>query len=210
VTRLVRRLVFLAMFGALACTWASPTALAQVRVGAGRAVAPRLLTRVVPAMPLPRVPRRPIYRFRPFFPVVVLPDVWLSGGPSFGSRLGWGFRPFWNEYCALCLPTPFFVYGGGGSGLAQLYLNDGTVYNVTDYWLVDGQLHFTTVDAGGNSAVEHTIEFSQLDLQQTVNVNVQRGFRFVLRNEPFEQYLRDHPDGVPDAQQPSASPANPK
>jgi hypothetical protein len=208
VTRLARRPVFLAMFGVLACTWASPGAFAQVRVGAGRAVVTRAVPRVVPVMPLPpNIPRRSIYRFRPFFPVVLPPGVWLLGGPSFSSGLGWGFRPFWNQNWSL--PTYYFIYGGGGSGLAQLYLNDGAVYNVTDYWLVDGQLHFTTIEAGGTSAVEHTIDFNQLDLQQTVDVNVQRGFRFVLRNEPFEQYVRDHPDGVPDAQ-PSAPPGNPR
>jgi hypothetical protein len=63
---------------------------------------------------------------------------------------------------------------------------------VTDYWRVDNQLHFTTLDGGG-APVEHTVEFSQLDLQQTIDVNTRRGFRFVLRDEPFEQYLRDHP-----------------
>jgi hypothetical protein len=45
---------------------------------------------------------------------------------------------------------------------------------------------------------EHTIEFDQLDLQKTVDVRKERGFRFVLRNEPMQQYLRDHPEiGAP-------------
>ena len=40
----------------------------------------------------------------------------------------------------------------GGNQLVQLYLKDGTVYDVTDYWLVnDNDLHFTTVDASGNA-----------------------------------------------------------
>ena len=30
-----------------------------------------------------------------------------------------------------------------------------------------------------------------------VDANTRRGFCFVLRKEPFEQYLRDHPDGHP-------------
>jgi hypothetical protein len=42
-----------------------------------------------------------------------------------------------------------------------------------------------------------------LDLQKTVDSNTRRGFRFVLRDEPFEQYLRDHPDGAPPAVPPS-------
>jgi hypothetical protein len=28
-------------------------------------------------------------------------------------------------------------------------------------------------------------------------VNTRRGFRVVMRNEPLEQYLRDHPDLTP-------------
>jgi hypothetical protein len=34
-------------------------------------------------------------------------------------------------------------------------------------------------------------------LQTTVDRNTRRGFRFTLRNEPVEQYLGDHPDGLP-------------
>jgi hypothetical protein len=30
-------------------------------------------------------------------------------------------------------------------------------------------------------------------LQKTIDVNTARGFRFVLRNEPLEQYLKDNP-----------------
>ena len=44
---------------------------------------------------------------------------------------------------------------------------------------------------------EQVIPFDELDLQKTVDVNTNRGFRFMLRNEPFEQYVRDHPEGPP-------------
>lgn len=88
--------------------------------------------------------------------------------------------------------SPIFVYGEEGRELVQLYLKDGTVYNVTDYWLVNDQLHCTTVE--GASTVEHVFNFDELDLQKTIDVNTARGFKFVLRNEPIEQYLKDHPD----------------
>ena len=112
--------------------------------------------------------------------------------------------------------SPIFVYGEEGRELVQLYLKDGTVYNVTDYWLVNDQLHCTTVE--GASTVEHVFNFGELDLQKTIDVNTARGFKFVLRNEPIEQYLRDHPDagtngqaggGVVAPQQPAAPPARP-
>jgi hypothetical protein len=83
---------------------------------------------------------------------------------------------------------PPIVYGG--NQLVQLYLKDGTVYDVTDYWLEnDNDLHFTTVDASGN-ATDHVIGFDQLDLQKTIDVNTDNGYRFVLRNEPMREYLQ--------------------
>jgi hypothetical protein len=93
------------------------------------------------------------------------------------------------------------LYGGEETReLPQLYLKDGTVYRVTDYWLVNGQIHFTTLEEGGTKSVEHVIPFEDLDLQQTIDVNTQRGFRFVLRNAPLEQYLRNRNEGNPPAE----------
>jgi hypothetical protein len=63
-----------------------------------------------------------------------------------------------------------------------LYLKDGTVYDVTDYWLEDGKIHFRTPEG----SVEQVLGVDELDLQTTVDVNTRRGFRFVLRNEPAE------------------------
>jgi len=42
----------------------------------------------------------------------------------------------------------------------------------------------------------------ELDLQRTIDVNTRRGFRVVVRNEPIEEYLRDHPDLTPQLVQP--------
>jgi hypothetical protein len=86
-------------------------------------------------------------------------------------------------------PAPL-AYGGGERQLVQLYLKDGRVYDVTDYWLVnDNDLHFTTVDASGNQT-EHVIGFDQLDMQKTIDVNTNQGYRFVLRNQPLREYLQ--------------------
>jgi hypothetical protein len=90
-----------------------------------------------------------------------------------------------------------YVYGEGRPDLPQLFLKDGTILNVTDYWLVDDQLHFTMIEENGTKPAEHVIRFDALDLQTTVDANTRRGFRFTLRNEAFEQYLRDHPEGEP-------------
>jgi hypothetical protein len=101
-------------------------------------------------------------------------------------------------------------YGEPNSQFVQLFLKDGTVYTVTDYWLVNGELHYKVVEENGTKVVEHEMDFGLLDLQKSVDINTQRGFRFVLRNEPLEQYLKDYmspdsPNGAP----PEPSPAGP-
>lgn len=109
-----------------------------------------------------------------------------------------------TNYVAQANEAPNFYGSGLDYGLdtdetPQLYLKDGSILNVTDYWLLDDQLHFTIVQDYGAKPVEEVIPFEALDLQKTVDVNTRRGFRFLLRNEPLEQYVRDHPEGPPSA-----------
>jgi len=136
--------------------------------------------------------------------------------PTCGPSLGWGFD---------CYPTPFYGYGFGGYGfggygfenyatpqtyeypvylyggderdLIWLYLKDGTVYPVTDYWLVNGQMHFSMVEDDPTKPAEHVFPYDELDVQKTTYVNTHRGFRIVFRDEPWQQYLKDHPDLTP-------------
>jgi hypothetical protein len=147
---------------------------------------------------------------------------WPPCGPFWGP--GCGFSPFygyggygygldfgseWPGYgsggqAPAPPPTynyPPFLYGQGARDLVELFFKDGTVFDVTDYWLVDGQIHFMTVSATtdevGAKLVENIRNFDELNLQTTIDVNTGRGFRFTLRNEPLDQYLRDHPDTGP-------------
>lgn len=60
-----------------------------------------------------------------------------------------------------------------------LYLQDGTVFSVTDYWLADRKLYYTV----GNGA-EIAIDMNQLDLQRTVDENGSRGVPFTLKPGP--------------------------
>ena len=104
----------------------------------------------------------------------------------------WNFNPaFWNFN-----PWPTYVYvGDTTTNHPQLVFNDGTRYIVRDYWRVDDQLHFITIEDGGTKSVEHTVPFSDLDLQRTSDADMARGFRFVVRDKPIEQWLRDHLQG---------------
>ena len=68
----------------------------------------------------------------------------------------------------------------------------------------DNELHFMMADpsASGNQT-EHVIAFDRLDLQTTINVSKNRGYRFVLRNEPIEQYLQGTERNVPEGPAPA-------
>ena len=184
--------------------------------------APRISTPSVHAFatipvrpPGPIRPIPPIYRFY-FVPVFTSPfwpfnycwwstcnQYWTSALIYNGLSIGQWIPP--NYVLDPPLQTPAFTYGEERPDNPQLFLKNGTILNVTDYWVVDGQLHFMMIEEDGTKAVEQVIPFDELDLQKTIDVNTQRGFRFQLRNEPFEQYLRDHPEGPP----PALSPQHP-
>jgi hypothetical protein len=63
--------------------------------------------------------------------------------------------------------------------LFVLYMKNGAVYALTNYWIADGKLHYVTSYGG-----ENTIEMSELDLQKTVDVNAKRGVDFTLKPRP--------------------------
>ena len=98
--------------------------------------------------------------------------------------------------------TPVYLFSEPGNELVWLYFKDGTAYGVTDYWFVDDQVHFVTLEEGATKLVEKVLGRDELDVEKTVDVNTKRGFRVVMRNEPLEQYLRDHPEANPPLLQP--------
>jgi hypothetical protein len=112
------------------------------------------------------------------------------GWPSYSYGYGFGtYTPNYSPEGQSVAPTNGYRaqrYDEERHGLPQLYLKDGTVYDVTDYWLENGQIHFTVPGESGTKSVEHVIGFDELDVQRTVDVNTQRGFGFVLRSEPTE------------------------
>jgi hypothetical protein len=136
---------------------------------------------------------------------------WPTCGPSLGWAWGAGFEcypfPFYGYnygpygFGSNLIPqmyeSPVYVYGGDGRDLIWLYLKDGTAYSVTDYWLVNGQMHFSMIEDDPTKPAEHAIPYDDLDVQKTIYVNTHRGFRIVFRDEPWQQYLKDHPDLTP-------------
>ena len=167
---------------------------------------------------IPVRPPGPIRPFPPRYRFIVLPifsnpflpfnycwwatcgQFWTSPVIYYGPTTSPWIPP--NYVVAPASEPPADVYGMERPDVPQLFLTDGTMVNVRDYWVVDGQLHFMMIEQEGVKPVEQVIAFEELDLQKTIDVNTQRGFRFLLRNEPFEQYVRDHPEGPPPALSP--------
>jgi len=74
----------------------------------------------------------------------------------------------------------------GGAALApaeqplmMLYLKDGSVYALSNYWVAGGQLHYVTQYGG-----ENTVPLEQIDIQKTVDVNAHRGVTVTLKPAP--------------------------
>ena len=103
-------------------------------------------------------------------------------------------NPVWN----FIPPSPAYVFVGSASpSHPQLVFKEGTTYTVTDYWRVNDQLHFITIEEGGTKSVPHTVPFTDLDVQRTTDANAAQGFRFMLRDEPIEQWLEHHRQDSP-------------
>jgi len=164
----MRRTICFALFGLLV---SSGAAFPQARAGQGPLARPRGRVVVV------RLAARPAAFLRygtfcPFpYPVPYLVPY-----------------PVWN----FIAPSPAYVFAGTISeSHPQLVFKDGTTYTVTDYWRIDDQLHFITTEEGGTKSVPHIVPFGHLDVQRTIHADQVGGFRFVVRNEPVEQWL-DH------------------
>jgi hypothetical protein len=66
--------------------------------------------------------------------------------------------------------------------LVQIYLIDGTVYDVSDYWFADDKLHYVL---SGRSDAERAIDVDRLDVQRTVDQNAKRGVAFSTKPSPI-------------------------
>jgi hypothetical protein len=123
------------------------------------------------------------------------------GGYGYGGY-GYGGYGFENYVTPEVYENPVYLYGGEGPNLIWLYLKDSSVYGVTDYWLVDDQMHFSLIEDDPKRPAEHMIPLDELDLAKTIDVNTRRGFRIVFRDEPWQEYLKHHPDLTPPDQPP--------
>jgi len=63
--------------------------------------------------------------------------------------------------------------------ITLLQLRDGSMYGLTDYWVKDGELYYTTTYGGQDS-----VPFARIDLEKTMQLNADRRVPFMLRPQP--------------------------
>lgn len=80
--------------------------------------------------------------------------------------------------------------------LTVLFMKDGAVYAITDYWVADGKLYYLTA-----YGAEDAIDMNDLDLQKTVDVNAKRGVSFTLKPKPDQNPPPPDQQNPPDPQQ---------
>jgi hypothetical protein len=105
---------------------------------------------------------------------------------GFGFGLPLFYFGYWNW-------SPPFWHSSTQSTVSMLlYMQDGSAFEVTDYWVDGDILDYVTVDGKqGNVAV------ATLDLQRTIDANARVGLKFTLdrteRGKPFEK-VGEQPD----------------
>ena len=67
----------------------------------------------------------------------------------------------------------------GARPITLLFLKNGWMGGLTDYWVEDGRLHYVTSYGG-----EDSVPLAQIDFDRTVGLNAERGVEFVLRPRP--------------------------
>jgi hypothetical protein len=173
------------------------------------------------------IPRRPIYP-PVFYPVFGFP--WFGSGFGLGFGLG-SCDPFWgwsftcndflyggygdgsygpDEFAPPLyvgpaepdyIPVPPDNNTAGEQDEAVLYLKDGTVFLISEYWLENNQIHYVSGDG-----IEHIIDLDSVDLQKTVDVNAKRGVAFTLRPAPDSNSEPGQVPAQPPAQAPDGNP----
>jgi len=93
------------------------------------------------------------------------------------------------------------VSGGDSAPPILLFMKDGSVDSVRDYWISGGQIHYIFLNGA-----ESAIDMDQLDLQRTVDENAKSGVQFTLKPNPNS--FAPAPEAPPAATSPSAPPGN--
>jgi len=99
----------------------------------------------------------------------------ISGGPEPDTETQ--SQQIYSPYSPALQPADENT-SAGSSNEYMLYLKDGAVYMVSDYWFADGKLVYSTSNG------QESVDMDRIDMQKTLDVNAKRGLVFTLRPEP--------------------------
>jgi hypothetical protein len=84
-----------------------------------------------------------------------------------------------------------------------IYMKNGAVYSVRDYWMTDGELYYVLMDGA-----QHSVDLDLVDLSRTNSENAKSGVKFIFKSEP--SITTPAPGGIalpPGPSEPSPTPA---
>jgi len=77
-------------------------------------------------------------------------------------------------------PSPSSAPNSGNLTVPVLiYMKNGSVLTVRDYWMIDGELHYLLM-----SGVQRTVNLELVDLPRTNTENAKSGVKFIFKSEP--------------------------
>jgi hypothetical protein len=77
-------------------------------------------------------------------------------------------------------PSPALAPNSGNLAVPVLiYMKNGSVLTVRDYWMIDGELHYILM-----SGVQRTVNLELVDLPRTNTENARSGVKFIFKSEP--------------------------
>jgi hypothetical protein len=83
-----------------------------------------------------------------------------------------------------------------------IYMKNGSLLSVRDYWMVDGELHYVTM-----SGTEKTADLEAVDLPRTNTENAKSGVKFIFKSEPSVVAPGPQQNGAPPSAQPNTAPS---
>jgi hypothetical protein len=77
-------------------------------------------------------------------------------------------------------PSPAYTPNSGGIAVPVLiYMKNGAVLSVRDYWMIDGDLHYIQTNG-----MQRTVSLESVDLPRTNTENAKSGVKFIFKSEP--------------------------
>lgn len=100
-------------------------------------------------------------------------------------------------------PSPALAQGNGNFAVPVLiYLKNGSVLTVRDYWMVDGELHYISM-----SGTQRAVNLELVDLPRSNTENAKSGVKFIFKSEPSVTSPEPNGNGAPAL--PNAQPSGP-